>query len=241
MEISVIFPAFNEEQNIRTAMLRSLEALRPLFHHFEIIIVDDASKDGTAEIADVLATEYKEIRVIRNLENKGQGESILIGFRAARFPLLVHNAMDYPFDLADLRRMLPLLDQADVIVAVRVTRAGYTLYRKLTSVVNLALLHLLFDLHLRDYNFIQLYKRSVFNCLPVRSRGPAFVTPEMLIRAHDMGYRIKEVEIEYLPRERGKATAGALRVILRSLRDMLVFWLQRRREGAPQAVKEERA
>ena len=242
MEISVIFPAYNEEQNIQAAMLRARDALRPLFDRFEIIIVDDASQDRTPQIADALAAEYPEIRVIHNKPNKGQGESILIGFRAARHSLLIHNAMDYPFDLKDLRLMLPALAEADVVVAARVRRAGYTLYRKLTSVVNIAFLHLLFEPKLRDYNFVQLYRKTVFDSLPVQSRGPAFVTPEMLIRAHDMGYRIKEVEIEYHARERGEATAGKPLVILRSLRDMLAFWLQRRRErSAAPVAKEERA
>jgi glycosyltransferase involved in cell wall biosynthesis len=230
MEISVIFPAYNEERNIRGAMSGALEALRPLFGGFEILVIDDGSRDATGKIADALAAEHPEIRVIHNPVNLGAGACVLIGFRQARCELVIHNAMDYPFDLRELAWMVPLMEDADIVVAARKSRAGYSLYRKLTSVVNVALLRLLFDLRLRDYNFTQLYRKSVLDSLEIEARSTAFLTPETLIRAHDKGYRIKEVEVEYHPRQAGVATSGSPRVIIRSLRDMLRFWYKRARE-----------
>ena len=97
----------------------SLEALRFFFERFEIIIVDDASTDETGKIADALAAEHAEIKVIHNPQNIGQGASILVGFQHATGNLLIHNAIDYPFDLRDLNKMLPLLEEADIVVAVR--------------------------------------------------------------------------------------------------------------------------
>jgi glycosyltransferase involved in cell wall biosynthesis len=230
-EISVIFPGYNEEENIGPTIRRSLEALRPLFERFEIIIVDDASKDRTGAMADALAAEHPEIRVIHNPVNVGQGESILIGFREARYDLVLHNAMDYPFDLRDLDKMLAVLDDADIIVAVRTRRAGYTMFRRFVSVSNITLLHLLFGLKLRDFNFVQLYRKSVLQSIPVQTRSTGFVTPELLIRANDMGYRIREVVCGYLPREKGVATVTT-KVLRRSLQDVLTFWAQRRRAQA---------
>jgi len=227
MELSVIFPAYNEEENIRATMERALAALRPLFERFEIIIVNDASRDRTGQIADELARQHPEIRVVHHPRNLGQGASILTGFHQARHDLVLHNAMDYPFDLQDLARMLPLLDRADIVVAVRDRRAGYTLTRKFMSVVNLMLLCMLFGLKLRDYNFVQLYRKHVWNSIRVESRSTVFLTPEALIRAHDMGFRIVEVTIPYHAREKGAATSGNFRVVSRSLRDMLGFWWKR--------------
>jgi glycosyltransferase involved in cell wall biosynthesis len=227
MEISVIYPAYNEAGNIERTIRRSVEALRSLFDRFEIIIVDDASADETGEIAESLAAEHPEIKVIHNAANQGQGESLRIGFREASYDLVIHNAMDYPFDLKDLSKMLPLLDEADIVVAVRNRRTDYTLYRRFLSVMNLILLNLLFGLGLRDYNFVQLYRKKVLETVQVDARSTAFLTPETLIRAHDLGYRIKEVEIDYHPRERGVATSGRPRVLVSSLRDLLRFWLKR--------------
>ncbi|BAP55035.1 group 2 glycosyl transferase [Thioploca ingrica] len=225
MNISVIFPAYNEEQNIEETISLSLEALRPLFEEFEIIIIDDASTDKTGKIADLLATKHQEIKVIHNSKNRGQGQNILLGFQQARYDLVIHNGMDYPFDFKDLSKMLPLLEEADIVVASRSTRAGYTLYRKFLSLTNTMLLHLISDLRLPDYNFVQLYKKFVLNSIQIEGRSTGFVIPEILIRSYKKGYRIKDVEIEYHFREKGVSTAGHPRVVVSSFFDLVRFWL----------------
>lgn len=237
MEVSVIFPAYNEGENVKATMARALEGLSATCERFEIILIDDCSSDGTGRVADELAALHPEIRVIHNARNMGQGASIVTGFQHARYDLVLHNAMDYPFDLRDLGKLFPLLSQADIVVASRKNRAGYSRYRKLTSAVNLALLHLLFPLRLRDYNFVQLYPKSLWNAIRVEARSTAFLTPEALIRAHDMGYRVREVEVEYHPRTRGTATSGKPKVILHSLQDMFRFWWKRCRRKTIRAAR----
>lgn len=227
MGISVVFAAYNEEMNIRPTMERALAAMRSLGQEFEIVIVDDCSTDSTGDIADGIAAAHPEIRVLRNRQNMGQGASLVRGFQHARYELLTHNAMDYPFDLRDLAKMLPLRAEADIVVAARTSRAGYSPYRVLASLVHRTLLHFLFPLRLSDYNFVQLYPRAVWEAIEVEARSTAFLTPEALIRAYDMGYRIKEVKIEYHARAAGEATSGKPKVILHSLRDMFFFWWKR--------------
>ena len=238
MQITVVYPAFNEEHSIRQTVLRSLDALRGLFSSFEVLVVNDGSRDSTGELADGLAREFPtQVRVLHNPRNLGQGASIINGMRDARGELVLHNGIDYPFDLNDLAKMLPLLERADIVVAARKARPGYSAYRKLASVTNIALIHLLFDVHLRDYNFVQLYRKEVWQRVPIESRSTAFLTPGLLIRAHDMGYRLAEVEVDYHARERGVATAGSPRVVLASIREMLAFWWQRHQQrGHRQSV-----
>jgi glycosyltransferase involved in cell wall biosynthesis len=235
--ITVVFAAYNEEKNVEAAMAQALDALRGQFQRFEIIIVEDASRDGTPALCDALAAVHPEIRVLHNEKNLGQGATLVRGFQQARFDLVTHNAMDYPFDLRDLKLMTPLLAEADIVVAVRRSQAGYSPYRVLTSAVHRTLLHLLFPLRLRDYNFVQLYPRSVWEAVKVEARSTAFLTPEALIRAYDMGYRVREVEIEYHPRTAGVATSGKPKVILHSLRDMFAFWWKRLRRQTPRRKK----
>jgi len=232
--ISVIFPAYNEDMNIASAMERALDAMRGLGRDFEIIIVNDRSTDATGKIADDLATVHREIRVVHNPRNMGSGASVVQGFQQARFELMIHNAMDYPFDLRDLPKLLQYCGEADIISAARTARPGYSRYRKLTSVVHKRLLHLLFPLKLSDYNFTQLYSRAVWDAIRVEARSTAFLTPEAMIRAYDMGYRVKEVAIEYHPRLAGEATSGKPKVILHTLRDMFSFWWKRLLRRTPQ-------
>jgi len=228
VQITVIFPAFNEAESIRRTLGRALGALRAQFNTFEILIVDDASRDETGRIADELAAENSEIRVFHHSRNQGAGQAFFTGLEHARGEFLIHNAIDYPFDLDDLPLLMGPMEDADVVVAARKRRAGYSGYRILTSVVNRWLLHLLFDLHLADYNFTQLYRKAVLDSIRVESRGTAFVTPEILIRAHAAGFRIKEVEIEYHPRIIGVATSGKPRVIIASLHGMFRLWCSMR-------------
>ena len=225
--ITVIFPAYNEAANIRRAIERSLEAMRPRFENFELLIINDGSRDDTGLIAEELAAVHPEITVLHNERNMGLGETLYRGFQCAKGELVVQNAMDYPLDLHDLDILLPILDEADVVVAVRKTHAGYTPYRKLTSKVNRGLLRLLFEPKLRDYNYTQLYKKKVLEAARPTSRSTVFIAPEIIIRAHELGFRIKEVEIDYHPRIAGEATSGNPKVIIESLRDLFIFWAKR--------------
>jgi dolichol-phosphate mannosyltransferase len=225
--ITVIFPAYNEEQNIRSAIARAVEAMRPRFQVFELLIIDDGSTDRTGEIAEDLASAHPEITVLHNRQNIGLGETLYRGFQCARGELVIQNAMDYPLDLRDLDKMIPLLEVADIIVATRKAYAGYSPYRKLTSRVNRLILRRLFDPKLRDYNYTQLFKREVLSAARPSSRSTVFIVPEIIIRAHELGFRIIELDIDYYPRVFGEATSGRPGIILRSLRDMCKFWIER--------------
>jgi glycosyltransferase involved in cell wall biosynthesis len=226
--LSVVIPAYNEEGSTEKTIQRSLEALRDQFEDFEIIIVNDGSSDRTGEIADTLAAEHPEVRVIHNERNLGAGASLVRGLRHAKHELIVHNGMDYPFDFEDLRKMVPLLAEADVVVAVKSHRAGYSLFRNFTSEVNRGLLRLLFGVPVTDYTFVQLYKREVLDTVSLEWHSSAFLTSSIIIQAWDMGFRIREIEIECHPRLAGKATTGSPKVILGSLCDMMRFRLRRR-------------
>lgn len=225
--ITVIFPAFNEEQNIRSAIAKALEAMRPRFDVFELLIINDGSTDHTGQIAEELANTYPEITLIHNRENLGLGETLYRGFQCARGELVIQNAMDYPLDLRDLDKMIPLLEKADVVVASRKAYAGYSPYRKLTSKVNRLILRRLFNPRLRDYNFTQLFRREVLIAARPSSRSTVFIVPEILIRAHKLGFKIVELDIDYYPRVFGEATSGRPRIVLRSVRDMFKFWIER--------------
>lgn len=226
--LTVLLPAYNEEANVEDAIGRCREALAGRVPSYEIVVIEDGSTDGTRERLRALCERVPELRVVENPVNLGVGIGLLVGMRAARGEIVIHDAMDYPFDLADLDRVLPLFPDWDVVVVARTDRSAHSPWRKLTSFVNYWLVRLLFRMPYADMNFVQAYKREVLEAVRVRAKSPAFVTPETLIRARDLGFRITEVRAPFHRRERGTANYGKPRDILWTLADIISFWLERR-------------
>lgn len=232
--LSVIFPAYNEESNLQRTLPCAVATLRRMVGRFEVIIIDDCSVDRTGAIADELAQRYPEIRVVHNAKNLRQGGCLKLGFEIATLPFVTHNAVDYPFDFEDLPFLLSRLPDADIVVAARRTYPGITLPRQFVSFVNRSLLHAMFGAPVRDYNFIQIYRRHVLHDLPTISDATSFITPEKIIRAHRRGMRVVEVEVEYHRRLTGKPSSANYRNIRRALEDMTRLWIELRRDQRDQ-------
>ena len=226
LALSVVIPAYNEAKNLPTTMPRALASLRRHLGKFEIVVVDDCSRDRTGALADELAREHPEVRVLHNAQNLRQGGSLRRGFREASLPLVTHNAMDYPFDFEDLPILLRHFEEsppADVVVAARRTYPGTSRPRRFVSWVNRTLIHVLFGSTVTDYNFIQVYRREVLD-FPAISDATSFITPEKIIRAHRKGLRVVEEVVDYHRREHGTPSSANVKNIRRALGDMGRLW-----------------
>ena len=226
ISLSLIMPGLNEEANVERAVRRSIEALEHLTDEFEIIVIDDGSTDRTGEIAESIAAEDPRVRVLHNERNLNYGVSLARGIRAARCEWILHNGMDLPLAPEDLGKFTPLFEEADVIAVRRIDRSAHSPWRKLTSWVNNLLLRVLFRPRTADLNFVQFYRRTSVQSLALVSTSPAFVTPELILRAEQKGYRVREVSAEFRRREAGPVHFGKLHDILWTLKDMLALRLR---------------
>jgi glycosyltransferase involved in cell wall biosynthesis len=223
LSLSVVFPAYNEEGNIERTIPLAVAELRAMVGRFEIILIDDCSRDNTYAIAQELARQYPEIRASKNEVNLRQGGTLERGFAMAALDLVTHNAMDYPFHFADLPRLLEPFEQspaADVVVAARKTYPGTSAVRRFVSATNRAIIRALFATRFHDYNFIQIYRRSILTGQRRLSTATSFITPEIIVRAHRDGFRVVEVEVDYHRRERGTPSSANAKNIKQALRDM---------------------
>jgi glycosyltransferase involved in cell wall biosynthesis len=224
--LTLVMPGLDEEANVERAVRRASAALACHTREFEIIVVNDGSSDRTAAIADRLAGEDPRVRVLHNERNLNYGISLARGIQAARCDWILHDGMDLPLAPEDLPLFATHFAEADVIVVRRTSRAAHSPWRKLTSWVNSALLRLLFAPRARDLNFVQFYRRSWAQGIRIVSTSPAFVTPELILRAERAGRCVREVEAEFRRREAGRAHFGRPRDIAWTLRDMLrLRWL----------------
>jgi glycosyltransferase involved in cell wall biosynthesis len=230
LALSVIVPAYNEERNIEHNIPRMVESLRRNVGSFELILIDDCSRDSTAELAQRLADRFAEIVLVRNPVNLRQGPSLAKGFAMARYDLVMHNGMDSPFAFDDLPFLLEHFPKADVVVAARRTYPGTTFSRRLMSAANRALIRALFGTRLRDYNFVQVYKRSVLDAQTTFAKSTPFITPEKIIRACRSGLNVVEVEVDYHHRAAGKPSSANWRNIRAALGEMGRLWRELRRQ-----------
>lgn len=227
--LSYFFPAHNEAANLEGLVAEALTALPELADTFEIIIVDDGSRDATPALADRLAADHPDlVRVIHHPTNLGYGAALRSGFRAARFELVAFTDGDRQFRVADLARLLSRLaapDRPDVVVGYRIRRADpplRTLYARLYRLANLVF----FGLRVRDVDCAcKLFRREALEGVRVESSG-AFFSAELLIKLGARGRRVAEVGVPHYPRTAGSPTGAKLSVIGRAVRD---FWLLRLR------------
>ena len=231
--LSLFFPAHNEADNIEPLVREALGAMSALAEQYEIIAVDDGSRDGTAELADRLAEEHLSVRVVHHPVNRGYGAALRSGLAAARYPLVAFIDGDRQFRVADLVRLIDRLnapDAPDVVVGYRLRRADAPLRLAYARAYRLAL-RIFFGLRVRDPDCAcKLFRRDALEGVRLESGG-AFLSAELLIKLQQRGRRIVEVGVPHYPRTAGSASGANPKVVLRAVRDFwrlrLRLWLRR--------------
>ncbi len=227
--ISAVLPAYNEEENVEKAVRDTLAALEMYAGDHEVIVVDDGSRDGTSAVVTALQSELPQLRLVRHPVNRGYGGALRSGFAAATKELIFLNASDNQFDPQELRNLLPLIEDADIVNPYRANRQD-PFVRRLNAFAWNALIRLLFGYVARDIDCgFKLLRRDVLDHVTLTSNG-AMLDTELLVGAKMRGFRIVETPVTHKPRVAGSQTGAKLRVILRAFRDLLIFWRRLNRE-----------
>jgi glycosyltransferase involved in cell wall biosynthesis len=241
--LSVVLPAYNEEPNIESAVGRCLDVLPRLVRDFEVIVVDDGSSDGTADLMQRLVEEHHpRVRMLRHKRNLGYGAAIANGFQEARSDLVFYTDSDHQFDVGELEWFLPLIEEYDVVVGFRVYRYD-TVLRSIMSWCYNRLVNALFRVRVRDVDCaFKLFRTEVIRKIDVES-DDFFIDTEFVARARKWNFRIIEKGVRHYPRTAGETTVRASDVP-RTLRTIARMW-QRiyfpRREQTEELVAHRRA
>ncbi len=223
-ELSVFFPAYNEEANVRSTAEGILRVLPSVADRYELLIVDDGSVDATGAIADELTEANAAIRVIHHPTNRGYGGALRTGFYNCRYALIAFVDGDGQFDFGEVPEFLSASDAADLVIGYRVDRQDSRM-RTLNAWAWGMLIRVLFGLRVRDIDcaFKLLHKRALHSMPRLRSDG-AMVSAELLIRSRNAGLKIEEVPVHHYPRRAGMQTGANLRVIIKAFRDLFSLW-----------------
>ena len=220
---SIFFPMYNERDNIAATLTQALKVLPSLgFPDYEILVVDDGSKDGSADVVREFMRRDPHVRLVQHPRNLGYGAALRTGFTSASSDLVFYTDSDLPIDLSEIRRTLPHVGEADLVIGYRIRRFD-TPRRALYSRVYNFLMRVLFGVRVRDVNFsFKLVSRRVLDSIKL-SAETVFIDGQLLAEARRIGARIVELPIDYQPRRVGTSSFNSLRAAADTLFEMLRY------------------
>lgn len=225
LELSVFFPAYNEEQNIITTITKADQVLKSLnLKNYEIIVINDGSEDKTAAVVEKLTLQNSRIRLVNHPKNLGYGHALKTGFQSSKYPWVFFADSDGQFDFSEIGKFLKRGDEADLIVGYRLNRADSLMRKTYTFFWN-GLARILLGLTLKDYSCgFKLIKRKVFEAVGPLQAEEKVTQIEMLVKAKRMGFKFLEVGVNHYPRRYGTPTGAKIKVVVRSMIDLLKLW-----------------
>jgi glycosyltransferase involved in cell wall biosynthesis len=226
--LSVFLPAHNEEGNLETVAGRFMAELPKVADTYELVIVDDGSRDRTGAIADRLASHDARIKVVHHPVNRGYGGAVVSGMRACTLPYMLLSDSDGQFDPADMGRLIAHIGDHDVVIGRRARRADH-LMRRINGKAWTTLSTMLFGLHISDMDCgFKLFRREAIEDIELRSDG-AMITTELMARLAGRRARIMEVDVTHLPRASGTQTGNSPKAIFNAFRDLFKLYRELKR------------
>ncbi len=220
--LSVVMPAHDEEVAISDTVHAVIEAVSRWTANFEVIVVNDGSRDRTRTILEGIASADSRLRVINHEENQGYGAALVSGFEAITKDLVFFMDSDGQFDIHDLERFFPLIERFDAVLGYRVHRQD-TFMRKFNAWGWKMLVSIIFKLSVKDIDCaFKLYRARFFHEHRLETRG-AMINTEILYKFKRAGYTYTQVGVHHLPRKGGRATGAKPEVIARAFRELFVY------------------
>jgi glycosyltransferase involved in cell wall biosynthesis len=223
---SLFMPVFNEEANIEKTIRDSDNVLKKLpIQDYEIIAVNDGSKDSTLEVLKKIQKEIPKLKIINHEINKGYGAALSTGFENSKNDLVCFIDSDGQFDFSEVTTLMDLIKTCDVVVGYRMDRQD-PLIRKINGWGWTMIANILLGLRVRDIDCaFKLFKQEVVKeILPIESTRGGTVNPEILAKVVKKGFKIKEVGVHHYSRIMGEQTGANLVVIINSFKDLFKLW-----------------
>jgi glycosyltransferase involved in cell wall biosynthesis len=234
--ISVCMPAFNEAENLGPAVKDAVRVMGERFARVEIVVANDGSRDGTAEVLEGLRRHDDRVRALHHPHNLGYGAAVRTALAAATEELILLTDADRQFALEDVDRLLGWADTHDLVVGFRAPRRDpwprVCIGQAWTGLANLLCGYLA-----RDVNcaFKLVWGRAFRQVAPLLQCHGATFSAEWLAWSRRAGLRIQEVPVRHYPRQAGAPTGARWVVMARAVRELLALRMRLARHPAPRA------
>ena len=217
--ISIFLPAYNEEGNIATTIIDAKNAAQAVTSKYEIIVVDDGSRDRTAEVVHELQKFDHNIRLISHKTNRGYGAAVKTGLKACKMDWIFFTDSDGQFHYDELHKFVNVCDKADLIIGYRRKRMD-PFHRIFVAQVLLKVWNfLLFGLTIRDVDCAyKLFRKEVRDSIQLETESAITVT-EFIVKAKAIGFRIIQLPVHHYARKFGKQSGSNWRVIVKAVRE----------------------
>lgn len=216
--LSVVIIAYNEEKNIETVVRKSIDVLSEISDLYEVILVDDGSRDSTGEIIKSLASQNACIRCVQHTVNQGIGDSIRDGYSEAKYDLVSFLPADGQISPTVLKELYKEIQPVDFVTTVYSQRDDGVL-RKIMSETLRALLRVLFG-YVPRLDGVYMFRKKIFESVSLIS-STFVLNLEFVIRAYKLRYSFKEIKIVCLPRQEGMSKVANLRKIFEVFREVI--------------------
>jgi len=228
-ELSVFFPAYNEDLRVATTVKRALKIIPKVADKWEVLIINDGSTDNTGEIINQLAKKNKNIRAIHHKKNLGYGAAFKSGLYGAKYDWIAFTDSDGQFDFGEIVNFIKKQKKTNADIVIGYYKKRQVSKTKIvTSKMWECLVFFLFGLKVRDIDcgFKFISKKVVDNIPLLESERGAFISSEFLIKAKKKGFKIVEIPVTHYPRAGGVGTGRDLKVIVNSFKDLFKLWFK---------------
>lgn len=219
--VSFVLPMFNEKDNITHAIDKIRSIAAELTDDYEIVVVDDASTDGSGRIIDDIAGRDNMVKAFHMERNTKFGGAFAEGFKRASKDIIMYMDSDMPVSEEDIRESFKMIKNADIVTGFSRIRKGDNLRRKTISTVYNFMVQVLFDLSIMDINSgYKIVRKSLVNDLEFISRSP-FIDVELFLHARKKSGKVLQYPLIFHPRAGGKSHISKLPVIWATFVDMI--------------------
>lgn len=226
-QLSVFFPVYNEEKNLKKTVQSAVETLKKNFDDWELIIVDDGSKDRSLEIAKSLSNAVSQVRIVHHPINRGYGAAFKSGAYSAKYDWIAFSDSDGQFDFSEISSFIKVQNEtrADLVIGYYLERR-VPFYRKINTFLWETVVRILFGLKVKDIDCaFKLFSKKVLQSIPaLESERGAFISTEFLVKAKKKDFKIVELPVHHYPRAAGQGTGANLDVIVKSFVDLFRLW-----------------
>jgi glycosyltransferase involved in cell wall biosynthesis len=224
VELSVVFPAYNDAGTIPSMVIGARLAARRLADDYEIIVVNDGSRDHTADVLAELESVFPELRVIHHPVNRGYGGALRSGFQAATKDLIFYTDGDAQYDPREMERLFAVWEESsDFVNGSKIGRSD-PLHRAIIGRIYHWFVRVSFGLRLSDVDCdFRLFRRRIFEKVEL-TKSSGVICVELMKKVQDNGFRVQEVPVHHFHRVYGRSQFFNFPRVAKTLLDLARLW-----------------